>query len=203
MKLEQMQFSSVTFVLIKTILWELSAKVTHDPVTRNLGDHAGGSDAHADAIAIDDGCLRKWKRNHGQPINQDVIGRVDYCFDREAHGAMARAQNVDPIDFDGINDTNSPSDFGISRQFAIDFLAQFGQELFGIIQAAMTEFFGKNYRGGHHWTGQGAATGFVNPGNARNPGGPQFLFVTKSAAPVHPLRRLSDFRIEEIEKCDR
>jgi hypothetical protein len=45
MELEQMQFGSVTFVLVKTILRELRAKVTHDPVTRDLGNHAGGSDA--------------------------------------------------------------------------------------------------------------------------------------------------------------
>jgi len=64
-----MQFRSVTFVLIEAILGKLSAKVTHDPVPRYLGDHAGGSDAQANAITIDDGGLRKWKRNHRQPVN--------------------------------------------------------------------------------------------------------------------------------------
>jgi hypothetical protein len=118
-----MQFGSVTFVLVKTILRELGAKVTHHPVARHLGDHAGGSDTHADAIAIDDRRLRKRKRDHGQPIDQDVVGRLDQCFDRETHRAMARTQDVDPINFDRINNANSPSDLGISGQFAIDFLA--------------------------------------------------------------------------------
>jgi hypothetical protein len=45
MKFQQVQFSSVTFVLAESILRELSAKVTHHPVARYLGDHAGGSDA--------------------------------------------------------------------------------------------------------------------------------------------------------------
>ena len=45
MELQQMQVGSVTFVLVKTILRELRAKVTHDPITRDLGNHAGGSDA--------------------------------------------------------------------------------------------------------------------------------------------------------------
>jgi hypothetical protein len=40
-----MQLSSVTFVLVEAILRELGAKVTHHPITRYLGDHAGGSDA--------------------------------------------------------------------------------------------------------------------------------------------------------------
>ena len=72
-----MQLGSVTFVLVEAILRELGAKVTHHSVARYLGDHAGGSNAQTDAIPIDDGSLRKWKRNDRQSVNQDVIGRVD------------------------------------------------------------------------------------------------------------------------------
>jgi len=118
-----MQFGSVTFMLAERILRKLRAKVTHHPVACDLGDYAGGSDAQTDAITVDDSRLRKWKRDHRQPVNQDVVGRFDQCFDRQAHGAMARAQNVDPINLDRINNTHGPSDFGISGQFAIDFLA--------------------------------------------------------------------------------
>jgi len=118
-----MQFSSVTFVLAETILWKPRAKVTHHPVACDLGDYAGGSDAQADAITVDDCGLRKRKRDYRQPVDQDVVGRFDQGFDRQAHGAVARAQNVDPIDLDGINNPDSPSEFGISDQFAIDFLA--------------------------------------------------------------------------------
>ena len=53
MELQKMQFCSVTFMLAETILRELRAKVTHDPVARDFGDHACRSNAHADAIAID------------------------------------------------------------------------------------------------------------------------------------------------------
>jgi len=45
MEFQQMQFSSVTFVLAEAILGELRTKVTHDAVARDLGNHAGGSDA--------------------------------------------------------------------------------------------------------------------------------------------------------------
>jgi hypothetical protein len=69
MELQQMQFSSVTFVLAEAILGELSAKVTHQPVARHLGDDAGGSDAQADAITVDDSRLRKWKRDHRQTVD--------------------------------------------------------------------------------------------------------------------------------------
>ena len=118
-----MQLGSVTLMLAERILRKLCAKVTHHPVACDLGDHAGGSDAQADAITVDDCGLRKRKRDYRQPVDQDVVGRFDQGFDRQAHGAVARAQNVDPIDLDGINNPDSPSEFGISDQFAIDFLA--------------------------------------------------------------------------------
>src|SRR4029079_1430436 len=64
MELQKMQFRSVTFVLAETILWNLAAKVTHEPVARDLRDHACRGDAQADAVAIDNCRLRKRKRNH-------------------------------------------------------------------------------------------------------------------------------------------
>jgi hypothetical protein len=45
MELQKMQFCSVTFVLAETILRELRAKVTHDPVAGDLRDHACRGDA--------------------------------------------------------------------------------------------------------------------------------------------------------------
>ena len=118
-----MQFGSVTFVLAERILRKSHAKVTHHSIARDLGDHAGGSDAHANAVTIDDGRLREWKRDNWQTIDQNVIGLVHQRFDCKAHGFMARTKNVDSIDLDGIDDAYSPSDFRIRDQFAIDFLA--------------------------------------------------------------------------------
>ena len=72
-----MQFGAVTFMLAERILRKLRAKVTHHSVACNLGDDAGGSNAQADAITIDDSRLWKWKRDYGQPIDQDMAGRLD------------------------------------------------------------------------------------------------------------------------------
>lgn len=72
-----MQLSSIAFVLVETILRKLGAKVTHHSVARYLGNHAGGSDAQTNAVAVNNRSLRKWKRNDGQPVNQNVIGRVN------------------------------------------------------------------------------------------------------------------------------
>jgi hypothetical protein len=179
------QLGSVTFVLAEAILRELGAKVTHHPVARYLGDHAGSSNAQTDAVAINNRSLRKRKRNDGQPIDQDVLRRIDQSRDRQAHRSMARAQNIDAIDLDGIDNANGPSDFGVGDQLPINFLPQVRRELFGIVQAAMTEFFRKNYCSSHNRTRQCPPTSFINPGNPRDAGGAQFFLVTKSASPVH------------------
>jgi hypothetical protein len=118
-----MQFGAVTFMLAERILRKLRAKVTHHSITRDLGDYAGGSDVQADAITIDYCRLWKRKRDYGQTVDQDMVGWFHECFDRQPHGAMARTQNVDPIDLDRIHDTDSPSHFRIGDQFAVDFLA--------------------------------------------------------------------------------
>jgi ABC-type phosphate transport system auxiliary subunit len=145
-----MQFCSVTFVLAEAILRKLRAKVTHDPVACDLGDHTCRSDAQTDAIAIDNCRLRKWKRNDRQTVNQNVLRRLEQRFNRQAHRAVARAQDVNPVDLNRIDDAYSPSDFGIRNQLAIDFFAQFRRELFGIVQATMAKFFGKNRRSGNN-----------------------------------------------------
>src|SRR5262249_37724341 len=104
-----MQFCSVTFVPAETILRELRAKVTHDPVTRDLRNHAGGSYAQADAIAIDNCRLRQWEWNHRQTINEDVLRRFEQGFDGQAHRSVARAEDIDPINLNRIDNANRPS----------------------------------------------------------------------------------------------
>ena len=123
MELQKMQFCSVTFVLAETILRELRAKVTHHPVAGDFRDHACRGDAQTDAIAIDDCRLRKWKRNHRQTINQNVVRRFEQRFYREAHRTVARAEDVNPVDLNRIHNAHGPSDFGIRNQLAIDFFA--------------------------------------------------------------------------------
>jgi hypothetical protein len=197
MESQQVQLGSVAFVLVEAILRELGAKVTHHPVASYLGDHTRGGDAQTDAVPIDDGSLRKWKRNDRQSINQDMIRRVHQGGDRHAHCPMTRAQNVDAIDLDGIDNTDLPSHFGIGYQIGINLLAQFRRQLFGIVQTTMTKFLRQNDSGSHNRTRKSATPGFVNSGDPRNAGGAQFFFVTKSAPPVH-FRDLRTRRFNDL-----
>ena len=121
-ELQKMQFCSVTFVLAEVILRELRAKVTHDPVARDLRNHACRGNAQADAIAIDNCRLRKWKRNDRQTINQNVIRRFEQRFNRETHRTMACAQDINPVDLNRIDNADGPPDFRIGNQLAVDLL---------------------------------------------------------------------------------
>jgi hypothetical protein len=172
-------------VLAEAILRELGAKVTHHPIARYLGDHAGGSDAQANTVALNDRRLRKWERNNRQSIDQNVLGRVDQSCNCQAHRSMARAQNVDAINLNGIDNADRPSDFGIGHQIRIDLLAQFRCKLLRIVQPTVTKFFRENYCSGHNRTCERATSSFINPRDTRNAGGAQFFLITKSASPVH------------------
>jgi hypothetical protein len=192
-----MQLGSVAFVLVEAILRELSAKVTHHPVARYLGNHARCSDAQTDAVAVNNRGLRKRKRNDWQSIDQNMIGRIDKCCDCQAHRSMACAQNVDAINLNGIDSADRPSDFGIGHQIRIDLLAQFRCKLLGVVQATVTKFFRKNYRSGHNRASQRSPASFINPSNTRDTGAAQFFLVTKSASPIH-FRDLLTRRFKDL-----
>jgi len=108
-----MQFGAVTFMLAETIFGKMAAEVTHHSVAGDFGDHAGGGNAKAEAIAVYDGGLWTWKGNNRQAIDQNVIGRDGERGNRHAHRFMRRAQDIDTVDLDGIDNTDCPVDFGV------------------------------------------------------------------------------------------
>ena len=148
-----MQFGAVTFVLAETIFRETRAEVTHHRVARHFRDHAGGGDAQAVAIPIDNRGLWKGERKNGQAIDQNVIGQDGEGRDGGAHRPVCRAQNVHSVDLDGIDNADRPRNFGIGDQLTVNFLAQFRRELFGIVQLSVSEFLRKNHRRRHNRTG--------------------------------------------------
>jgi hypothetical protein len=122
MEPQQMQFGSVTFVLREAILRELSAEVTHHPVTRDLRDHARGRDALTDAITIDDRRLRQRKRNYRQAIDQNVLWSLEQS-PIAAHGAVAaRRMLIRSISIESTMPTPHLSSVS-GDEFAIDFFA--------------------------------------------------------------------------------
>ena len=74
MQFYQVQFRAVAFVLAEAIFGKARAEVAHNRVARDLGDHTGGGNAEAEAIAIDNRGLRKRKRKNGQAVDEHMVG---------------------------------------------------------------------------------------------------------------------------------
>jgi hypothetical protein len=190
MEFQEMGLSAVTFMLAEAILRKIGTEVTHHSVTGNFRDHTGSGDSKAEAIAIDNSGLGNWKRNHGQAINQHVLGRAGERCDGLAHRSVRGPQNINAVDFLGIDNTNRPTEVGVRDQLVINFFAQVRRELFGIVQAPVPEFFRKNDGGGYNRTRQSAAASLIDPGNTSDANGAELFLVTKSAAPIHAVANL-------------
>jgi hypothetical protein len=185
MEFQQMDFSAVTFMLAEAIVRKIGTEVTHHSVTGNFRDHTGSSDAKTEAIAVDNRGLGNWKGNNGQAIDQNVVGRAGEPCKGLAHRSVRRAQNIDAVDFHGIDNTDRPSEVRIRDQVVVNFFAQVRCKLFGIVQAPVTELFRKNDGGGYNRTRQSATASFIDPRDASHANGAELFLVTKSAAPIH------------------
>jgi hypothetical protein len=201
MKFGEMQFGAVTLVLAKAILRKLRAEVTHHPIPGHLGDNARRRNAQADAVAIDDGGLGERKRNDRQTVDQDMFGRIGQGPERTAHGPVRSTQDINSIDLKVVNHPDGPDNLGFAGQFIVNLFAQLGRELFGILQLTMPKFLRQDCDRSHDRTSQRAAPRFINPGDADDADGAQFLFITKSATPIHGGRLRKSGRAESGNVC--
>jgi hypothetical protein len=178
-------------VLAETIFRKTRAEVAHNRIASDFCDHRRRRDAQAVAIAVDDRGLGQRKGKHRQAVDENVLRLKGESGDGRAHRLVGRAQDVDRVDLDRIDDTDRPCDSRVGDEFAIDFLALLRQELFRIVQLSVPKFFRKNNRGCYNRSRERAAACFVDPGDRRKAKGAQFPFMTKSTAPIHAKRILS------------
>ena len=67
---------SIAFVLIKIVLRELAMPFSHHTVSRDLGNYAGGSDAHRFSVSTDDRGLRLLEDWNRKTVDQKMV-RLD------------------------------------------------------------------------------------------------------------------------------
>ena len=197
MQFREMQFGAVAFVLAEAILGKTRAKFAHHHIARHFRDHARGGDAQAVAIAIDDRRLRQREGKDRQSIDERVIRRRAERGDRRAHRFVRGAQDVDLVDLDRVDDADRPADGGVIDQLPVDFFAALRQELLGIVEPFVPEFFRKDNGGGDYRAGQRASAGFINADEAGKADRAQSTFVAKTAAAhlrkcSHRFRRWHD-----------
>jgi len=124
------KFRAVAFVLAEAILRETRAEVPHNRVARDFRDHARRRDAEAVAIAIDDRGLGEREREHGEAVDENVLRLKGKSGDGRSHRLMSRAQDVDRVDLDRIDDADRPRDGVVRDKVVVNFLPLFGQQLF-------------------------------------------------------------------------
>jgi hypothetical protein len=129
MQFNQMQFRAVAFVLAETIFGKTRAEVAHNRVARNLGNYTGCGNAEAEAIAIDDRRLWERERENGETVDERVGGPEAQGFDGDAHCFVRRAQDIDRVDLNRIDNSDRPRNRAILDQFVINFFAALGEKL--------------------------------------------------------------------------
>jgi hypothetical protein len=110
MQFYQVQFRAVAFVLAKTIFGKTRAEVAHNRVAGDFGNHTGGGDAQAEAVAVDNRRLRQREGENRKTVDQRMIRLKAQGADGGAHRLVSGAQDIDRIDFNRIDDSNRPRD---------------------------------------------------------------------------------------------
>jgi hypothetical protein len=185
MQFYQVEFRAVAFVLAEAILGKARAKVAHNRVAGDLGNHTGGGDAEAEAIAIDDRRLRQRKRKNRETVDEDVVGLKAQGADGSAHRLVGGAQDVDRINLNRIDDPDRPRDRAVRDQFVINLFAALREKLLRVVQPAVPEFFGKDDCGGYDRAGERTAARFVDAGDRRDTERAQSAFMPETTATVH------------------
>ena len=185
MQFYQVQFRAVAFVLAEAIFRETRAEVAHNRVARHFRDHARRGDAEAIAIAVDDRSLGQGKRKNREAVDENMLRLNGESVDRRAHRLVSRAQDVDRIDLDGIDDANRPSDGVVRDKILVNLFAFFRQELFRVVQLPVFELLRQNNGRRYDRSRECAASCFVDSSDGGDAERAKFAFMPKTTAPIH------------------
>ena len=121
---------SVAFVLGETVFGPLFVVPTHEAVTSDLGEDAGGGDAVALGVALDDGGLGCGERGHGAAVHQHMRGGRGKLGEGGVHRAVGGLEDVDFVDDGCADDADAEMNFRFRVNGGKKFLADFFGELF-------------------------------------------------------------------------
>ena len=176
----QMLLRAVTFVLGKSVFRPMPVKFEHQPVARDLGQHARGGDGIAAGVTLHNGCVRHRHGLDRPPVHERVFGRGLQLRERVVHGAMRGAQNIDGINLSGPNLRDGKLHFGARGKKGKESFALRGRELLGIVQAlkfgrqaGFRPFRRQDRRRGDNRSGQRTATRFIHARDTGHALGPQ------------------------------
>jgi hypothetical protein len=149
-------------MLGKTILRKEPVALEHHAVALDFGNDAGCRDAEAYAITADQRCLRAWETRDRKAIDKGVGRTGRELFDHGANPKVRGAENIQAVDFLRGDRDGCPTNFGIACDLAVESLAGFRGEFFGVIEATQNKVRREDDRAHDDRTGERSTTGLID-----------------------------------------
>lgn len=90
---------AIALVLSKTVLGKRAVYLTHDPVTRDLGENGRGRDREREGVAVNDALLRDVNVVQDEGVEQQRVRGNGQHVERAIHCQVRCAQNVELVYF--------------------------------------------------------------------------------------------------------
>ena len=172
---------TIAFVAGEAILRILCVERGHETVAGDFGDDAGRGDAEAECVAGHQCGVRDGKPSHGEAVDQRMVGFARQGRHGAGHGEMRGAEDIEAVDLRDVRLADAPMDVGADGEHGMEMLAFFGGQFFRVIQALDRAVIRQNDSGGDHGAGERTASGFIDPGDQKNPASAQGTLAGKVA----------------------
>ncbi|MEY5026608.1 MAG: hypothetical protein RLZZ244_2136 [Verrucomicrobiota bacterium] len=177
----EVEGGAVAFVLSEGVLGIGGVQFLHSIIARDLGEDACGGDAEAEGVPTDEGGLGDGEGVDGKSVDEGVVGGGGEAEDGAAHALVGGAEDVEAVDFLGVDFDDAGEDLGEGAEFCEDFLPGFRGELFGVGEFGVGEILGEDHRGDKKRAGEGAPSGLIDAGDAPKASGPERILVSEGA----------------------
>ena len=172
---------AIAFVLRKSVGRPARLHCDHEAVARDLRDDARGGDAEAEPVAADERGLRHGEGEHGQAVDQGVVRRGGQCGESAAHRLVGGAEDIQPVDFLGLDYRASPADFAVAGDLGVKPLTGSLGKFFRVIEFAMAKALREHDRCRHYRPSEWPTPGLINSHDPHPALPTQGAFVSEAA----------------------
>ena len=134
----------------------------HLRITFDLGQDGSGADFGDAGIALHHGGCGHLDIGTAVAVDEHMLRRYRQLLDRLLHRQQGGLQDVDAVDFAGVDADHAPGD-GAFANLPGELFAATGAELFGIGETVNRVVVVENHRGGNDVAHQRPAAGLVHP----------------------------------------
>jgi len=165
---------AVAFVAGEAVLGIGLVQFGHDAVAGDFGEDAGGGDGEAAGVAFDLILSGAGEAGDGQAVDEGEVGKGREGIERPGHGEVGGAEDIEAVDLLRFDDGDGGEEFRGGVEEIEELTAFGGGEFLGVVEVQQSgrrvvqQVRGEEDSGGDDGSGEGAAAGFIDPGNTRN-----------------------------------